>query len=636
MVRLPILFSLIFLISSCAAQSNPQASAPRPIVPADPPVKLTNDGRDYTLSNAYSTAIVDMHTGELLSLKYRGIETMGYVSGHHAGYWEQLPRPGMPAVTIDPATNAGDRAEVAVRGYFNGFTLEERYSMGRHDHGLYTYAIFGHAANAPAAGIGESRFGAKLNGQVFDWLSIDAQRNKKMPSGYDWDHGTPLNMKEARRLTTGIYAGQPEHKYDYSSCQFKIPAFGWSSTTKHIGLFFINPTIEYLSGGATKYELTGHLDDGAGGDPTLLNYWRGSHYGGSMCYVASGEQWQKVVGPMMIYLNSGTTNDEIFQDALDQAARESQDWPYSWVHGVDYPLASERGVVKGRLIVDDPLAPTPITETKNLLVGLAYPDATSSTSNFGRLGGMPLNWQDDAKHYEFWVHGNPDGTFSIPKVRPGTYELHAIADGILGEFAKRDITVTAGETIDLGNLQWKPVRYGRQLWDIGIANRDGSEFLDGNDYFHWGMYLKYAQLFPNDVDYTIGKSDFHKDWYFEQVPHAVHDNGTGTSMGRATTWTIHFNLPTALRGKAILRMAICGVGARRISVGVNNREAGVVTGLMYNATINRDGIAGYWVEKDLTFDASLMRAGDNTLTLSIPPGGLTSGIIYDYLRLELQ
>jgi rhamnogalacturonan endolyase len=249
---------------------------------------------------------------------------------------------------------------------------------------------------------------------------------------------------------------------------------------------------------------------------------------------------------------------------------------------------------------------------------------------------MPLNWQNDAKHYEFWVHGNADGTFTIPKVRPGTYELHAIADGILGEFPLREVKVVAGGSLNLGELQWKPFRNGRQLWDIGIANRDGSEFLDGRDYFHWGMYLKYAQLFPNDVNFTVGKSDYRKDWYFEQVPHVVRDNGTGTSMGRATTWTIHFTLPTAERGKAILRLAICGVGARRLSIGVNNQPVGSITDLVYNATINRDGIGGYWVEKDVAFDASLMRAGENTLTLSIPAGGLTSGIIYDYLRLELQ
>jgi rhamnogalacturonan endolyase len=549
-----------------------------------------------------------------------------------------MPRPATPSVTIDPKFSAGERAEVSVKGYFQSFALEVRYAMGRHDHGLYTYAIFDHPANARAGGIGESRYGIKLNGQIFDWLSIDARRNKQMPSGFDWDHGAELNMPEARRMTTGINRGQVEHKYDYSACQFDIPAFGWSSTTKHIGLFFINPSMEYLSGGATKYELTGHLDDNAGGDPTLLNYWRGSHYGGSECFVNAGEQWQKVVGPMMIYLNSGPTPDAIFQDALAQAARESQKWPYNWVRGADYPLARLRGTVHGRLVVNDPLAPTPFTQFTNLLVGLAYPDATAASSNsgWGYGWGMPVTWQNDAKHYEFWTRGNADGSFTIPKIRPGTYQLHAIADGILGEFSRPNILVRPGQTIDLGQLQWKPLRFGRQIWDIGIPNRSGSEFFRGDDYFHWGMYLEYARLFPHDVNYIIGVSDFHKDWYFEQVPHAIRNDDTGTVPGRATTWTIHFTLPTAPRGRAVLRLAICGAAARSLAVGVNHRTAAVITDLVYNATINRDGIGGSWVEKDVRFAAAMMRPGDNILTLTIPSGGLTSGIIYDYLRLELQ
>jgi len=76
------------------------------------------------------------------------------------------------------------------------------------------------------------------------------------------------------------------------------------------------------------------------------------------------------------------------------------------------------------------------------------------------------------------------------------------------------------------------------------------------------------------------------------------------------------------------------VGARSIEVGVNGQPAGTVTGLVYNATINRDGIQGSWVEKDVVFDASLLKEGRNDLTLTIPAGGLTSGIIYDYIRLE--
>jgi rhamnogalacturonan endolyase len=592
--------------------------------PDDPPVTLTSDGRYLTLSNGYSTAQIDMRTGALGSLKDRNIETMGYASGHHAGYWEQSPRPAEASTTIDPASNGGDRGEVAVKGPIDGFNFEIRYSMGRHDHGLYTYAIFTHPAGAPAAEIKESRFAAKLNGRVFDWLSIDADRNRKMPSGYDWDRATPLNMKEARRLTTGIYAGQAEHKYDYSACQFKIPAYGWSSTTQHIGLYFINPSMEYLSGGPTKYELTGHLDDNPGGDPTLLNYWRGSHYGGSNCVVGAGEKWQKVVGPMLIYLNSGPTADDMFKDALAQAAKEAAAWPYDWVRNADYPHKSDRGTVRGHLVVNDPLAPAPLGKFSNLLVGLTYPDSTTG------------DWQNDAKHYEFWVRGSEDGSFVIPKVRAGTYELHAIADGILGEFTDAGIDVQPGKTIDLGRLQWKPVRFGRQLWDIGIPNRSGCEFFKGNDYFHWGMYLEYAKLFPHDVDYTVGQSDYRKDWYFEQVPHAIGDDPAGRSQGRSTTWTIHFNLPDAPHGKATLRLAICGVGTRSIDVGVNDHPIGTISDLAYNATINRDGIGGSWVERDLAFDASNMKAGANTLTLNIPAGGLTAGIIYDYLRLELK
>src|SRR6185437_9192835 len=140
----------------------------------------------------------------------------------------------------------------------------------------------------------------------------------------------------------------------------------------------------------------------------------------------------------------------------------------------------------------------------------------------GGFGGFRLprvvQWQNDAKNYEFWVRGDAKGNFSIPNVRPGTYTLHAIADGVLGEFALSNVTVRAGQTLKLGSLAWQPVRYGRQLWDIGIPNRNASEFLAGNDYFHWGWYLQYPKLFPEDITCHIGRSNFHYDWFIEQVP----------------------------------------------------------------------------------------------------------------------
>jgi rhamnogalacturonan endolyase len=600
------------------------------------PVKIASDDASFTISNSQLTATLSKKTGDLISLKFHNLETMGHSSGHPAGYWEQNTGNAsqiIPSITIDPAANGGERGEVSIKGISGGkplggggpgggmlCDLELRYAVGRDDSGIYAYAIFSHPAAYGRTQVGESRFGAKLNGAVFDWLSIDAQRNKLMATGADWDQGSALNMKEARRLTTGVYKGQVEHKYDYSAVQFKIPAFGWSSTKEHIGLYFINPSMEYLSGGPTHPELTGHLDDNAGGDPTLLDYWRGTHYGGSNLPLAEGEEWTKVVGPIMIYLNSATDPNAMFSDALAQAGKESAKWPYAWVHTPGYTPRDERAEVSGQLTIRDSQART----LPNLLVGLSYPDSPDGRDT----------WQNDAKHYQFWVRGSADGHFRIPHVRPGTYQLHAIADGVLGEFTKADIAVAPGKAIDLGKLEWKPVRYGAQLWEIGIANRSGEEFFKGDDYFHWGWYLEYPKLFPNDVTYTIGKSDYRKDWFFEQVPHAAAESPTGQGNGRATTWTIAFPLTQAPQGRITLRLALTGVSARRIDVAVNDRPAGAVEGLVYNATINRDGIQGSWVEKDVVFDAALLKPGENTLKLTIPAGGLTAGIIYDYLRLE--
>ncbi|HEY5912206.1 MAG TPA: polysaccharide lyase family protein, partial [Verrucomicrobiae bacterium] len=498
----------------------------------------------------------------------------------------------------------------------------------------YTYSVFSHATNFQATSVGEARFCAKLNDELFDWMTVDANRNLKMLTAYDWNHGTVMNMKEARRLNSGLYRGRVEHKYDYAANQFEVRAWGWTSTAKRVGVWFINPAVEYLSGGPTKYELCAHRDATFGTNltgpapPTLLNYWRSSHYGGSVCAVGEGEVWAKVIGPFVIYCNSGDSGDGLWTNALAKASVESGKWPYEWVRGVDYPHKAERGTVNGRLVLRD-------TESSRLgwsrlLVGLTAPES-------GAGAGRPVEWQRDAKGYQFWVRGDSEGKFTISNIRPGTYSLRGIAEGVLGEFTLPNLTVGAGQTLELGTLEWRPIRYGKQVWEIGIPNRSGSEFFKGDDYFHWGWYLEYPKLFPTDVNFVIGKSDFRKDWFFEQVPHnedAANTNAAG--RGRGTTWSVAFGLPVAPRGKATLRLAICGVGTRSLAGELNGQPIGNVTGLVYNATVIRDGISGTWSEHDLAFDASLMRAGENVLKLTIPGGGLANGIIYDYLRLELD
>jgi len=489
-----------------------------------PGVTLKTAANNYILQNAFVTAEVDRRTGDLKSLKYRDLELMGFSSGHHAGYWEQNPSGAAQltdGISIDPAANAGDRAEVFVKGVADGkpitrtssgngmvCDLEIRYSLGRDDHGIYAYAIFSHPAGYPATDVGESRFGAKLSSD-FDWLSIDAKRNLLMPTGFDWDHGQQLNMKEARRLTTGKFTGKFEHKYDYSADQFDIPAFGWSSTTRHVGLYFVNPSVEFLSGGPTHVELTGHLDDGEGGDPTLLDYWRGTHYGGTSLPLAKGEDWAKVIGPILVYVNSGDTPQAMYADALAEAKRQQSMWPFAWVKGIPYAGPGRRGAVSGKLSVKD-VAPIP---PGRMLVGLIPP------------GEEDGSWQKDSKHYQFWVVAGPDGSFTIPNVIPGSYMLHALSDGVLGEFNGPKLTVEPARPTQLAALTWEPIRYGKQLWEIGIPDRSGAEFFTGDKAARWGNYLLYAKLFPHDIHYVVGSSDFRKDWFYEQVPNVANGRG---------------------------------------------------------------------------------------------------------------
>ncbi|OCX54774.1 lyase [Mucilaginibacter sp. PPCGB 2223] len=687
---------------------------------SEPPVTVTDDGPTYTLSNGYLTIKVNKRSGDLTSVKTPktttpNIELMGYVSGHHAGYWEQSPALAareVTAITIDPATVNGERAEVSVKGYSDGKSilgknptaagqgggliadLEIRYTLERGAHGLYTYAIFTHQDTYPAGSVGESRFGFKLSAQVFDWLSVDDQRNFLMPTGKDWDAGEDLNMKESRRLTTGVYKGRAEHKYDYSADQSKIPAFGWSSTKEKVGLYIINPSFEYLSSGPLHFELTGHIDDGDGGDPTLLDYWRGTHYGGSELPFADNEPWTKVVGPIFIYVPTGNDPKTLFIDAKKQATAEQARWPYNWVKGVDYPLAAERATVKGKMKVIDPQSP--MTKFDNLLVGLSFPDqapvprrprvrdttivltrtvpdeipppppakATPDTANQPRLlpngkranrgtyvpprpagarnfafQPQSLNWQNDAKHYEFWTNGSADGSFTIPNVRPGTYQLHAIADGVLGAYdATATVTITPGQKLDLGTIEWKPTHFGRQIFQIGTPNRSAKEFYKGDDHWHWGMYIEYAKYFPNDVNFTVGKSDPAKDWYIYQVPHDIDNKPDGRDQGRATPWTINFTMPkdAPTSGKATLRFGISGSAARSLGISVNGTEVGPDTDIGGGgASMMRDGIEGTWVERDFNFDASLLKPGQNKIVLTIPAGPVGSGICYDVIRLEV-
>ncbi len=674
------------------------------------PVTVTDNGNSFTLENGIVKATIRNGSGSLQSLLYHGTEMMG----GSGGYWEQTPQDA-PTLTntvdIDPATNGGERAEISIKGVTGGTTMltkgapgggtfcdmEIRYSLGRGDSGIYVYAIYTHPPNYPPGGVGgESRFITRLN-QTFDWITVDKDRNMLECAPTDWGTGVVVHAKEQRILTRGVYKNSVEHKYSYSGLQFRTPAYGWSSTSKHLGIWFINPTVEYLSGGPTKLELDAHFGDNGNPEPILLDYWVGGHYDtGARVNLAFGESWTKVVGPIFIYVNSldhpaptqqaeldtlaatagnptvpaswHQNANALWDDALAQAKRENAKWPYGWVNGVDYPHADQRGTVSGKIVLNDPAAPAGYPGMSKLVVGLSVPDTDTT------------QWLHNAKGYQFFVDAAPDGSFTIPKVRSGQYTLHAYATNVLGDYTLANVTVRAGGKVDLGTLTWRPVRYGKQLWEIGYPDRTGDKFFkgDGANNWLWGWNLRYALLFPHDITYTVGKSDYRKDWFFEEVPHATNLSFVNPQakdpanqpfgwvrseslnqypqtdqrgpwrvygQGRTTVWKVRFHLDQPVQGSAYLRVALAGENAlRELPVGLNGKPIGAIGDqsnsdnlpLINNNSIRYNNDKGLSQQRTLKFDAALLKPGDNELTFTVPAGDLQSGVVWDYIRLELN
>lgn len=272
----------------CAAKAAPSA----------PPVTLIDNGNSWNMNNGIVQVTIEKNNGFMASLIYRGYDT-----GSH-GIWEHTPQ-GAPhltnSVTIDPETNGGQRAEVSIKGVGGTYMfsphapgggthcdIELRYSLGRGDHGVYTYAIFSHPASYPAAGVGaEDRFIDALS-QRFDWITVDKYRDMLEAAPADWGAGVVVHAKEQRILSTGYYKNSVEHKYSYAGVQYRTPAYGWSSTKDHVGVWFINPSTEYLSGGPFRLDLDAPLGANDNPPPIILDYWHSGHYDGTRVSIAAG------------------------------------------------------------------------------------------------------------------------------------------------------------------------------------------------------------------------------------------------------------------------------------------------------------------------------------------------------------
>jgi rhamnogalacturonan endolyase len=580
-------------------------------------VKVTQSGTNYTLDNGLVKTTISSSDATIPSFIINGVETMttgGYFSFGTNVY---TAGPFTGSLSADPSKNAGEVAEVAMKTTWDGsagkipLDIEVRFALPRCSQGVYQYVVIAHPTSYPAFTPGELRINHYVQWDaVFDWYAVDDVRRGVFSSQADAAGATAVAgaPKEVLKYPSGPFANRPGwQKYDNTIEWGEGNVYGWSSTGKKVGVWIINPSNEYLPGGPMKTELTLH---DAAAKATLLNYWGGTHFYGQLEDVQVNQLRQKVYGPWLLYGNSTPTagsagQDALWADAKQRLIAEKAAWPYSWESDTRYPPKSGRGTVTGTLSFTD--ANQPRASVASAWVGLADPP----------VNGAP-NFEHQAWDYQYWVHADGQGNFSLANVRPGKYTLHAFVAGIHGVYVGQAnaITVTASATTALGAVVWTPDRMGPTVWEIGVPDRVPAEFFRGDQAWHYGTNLLFNSDFPNGINYTIGTSTPAKNWNYLQP---------------GGTWNVQFNvasIPSGATGASLVLDTAASDGVT-LRVSFNGTQVGTASIPYNDNSIDRDQPHGVFQSGRIAVPLAQIKTGLNTLAIT------SSGrIMWDYLRLE--
>jgi rhamnogalacturonan endolyase len=595
-------------------------------------VTVMEVGKNVVMANGIINATISPVLSQITSLRYKGQEMVSQTGRHKSIYFFMDGDKGYELTTpcvLSVKQRTSEMVDISCKRIFSmqnskmhPWDIDTHFVLRRGASGLYIYSVVDHPADYPDLNIGQYLMIWPMPQSGKDWLMekiyVDEARHWEFPTPYDFDNAQATGIKEIVKLTTGHWKGKYDCKYMYNAEYWDLGCWGFASDRNRIGAWVVFGSHEFFNDGPTMSDLTA----AAGWLHVMFNM---NHYNGSVYKIPHGTSWRRVYGPYLLYCNSTSdgTGDDCWADARRQAEAEKAAWPYSWLTGNhDYPLKSERGTVTGRFIIKDTLKPN--VTSGGAWVGLAQP----------RAGG---NWQLDIEDYQFWIRAGSDGRFSIPNVRPGTYTLFAFATGAVGEFSKGEVEVKPSQETVLDDLTWNVPHPGATIaWEIGVPDRSPKEFRHGNDYFQPYLWDKFSGEWSNPLDYTVGTSDFSKDWNYV---HCGYPEGEKWSPWK---WRIHFKLPgVPPKGTATLTIAYASSYYGRTEIYVNDESKLIETvrpSIDGGNALIREGIHAKYCVQDVKIPVGLLKTGANTFTL-VQGGNRYDRpfyhVMYDYLRLEL-
>ena len=557
------------------------------ITPAEAANIATVDGLNAKLDNG----VIEIHlhdngTATYLSKNHGPNLVENVIKQKLTFYCDYHPagQPDLPflADQLKVITNNENEAEIAYIDSKSPLAVEYHYRMVKGDSGIYSYVV---ARNNTGKeyDVGEFRTVYRID---IDKLpnAYNAYRQAPMPTSAHMHAFKKLqdetyDMDDGFKYTNGsIYS-----KYDFAGFYKDNPLWGTYGNGK--GFWYIPVSTEAYPGGPMKQDLLVHYDG------IILNYMMGAHFGTGVTPIPA--HWQKMYGPWYLYVNDGSSDEEVILDARRRAAQEQREWPYQWVTEDEALYPKVRGSVKGQL----KLSNGGLVDKAQVILAPPGDDIVH-----------------DSLHYIFYADTDGKGNFQIDKIRPGTYELTAYMQGgysgdITTECKKGNIVVKPGATTDLGTVEWQvPAR--QTIWQLGTADRKATEFKYGGELRNH----KWSLMLPDDVDFTIGKSVESEDWYYAQ---------SGINK-----YNIHFTLQPEAGKTYHLTTAFAGYtdkGHRSFDILLNGKLLKTCS-YANDQTVYRSGTtSGTYHQEDFDIPASDLKNGENVVTFANKDGL----IIYD-------
>ncbi|KAF2026874.1 hypothetical protein EK21DRAFT_92001 [Setomelanomma holmii] len=510
------------------------------------------------------------------NLQYQGSDAVGTAQGHYAGYDGESNLIFTSAAIVSNTSSYTDISFSSSLGDLHWVVYPDLA-------GAYQYFV-----NKALPEISIFRTLWRLDPERFTH-GYNTNKNEKLP-----DFSLYANAVEVQDETFLFPDGSYVTKYDFANFVRERDFVGiYGSGT---GSWYIHPTNEYQPGNHLSQTLTKVHRESATGDAVQLNVVQDtSHF---RVGVKTVQPVGKIWGPWLWYLNNGS-----LYDAHQRAAHERTTYPYAFLNNSAY---HSRGSIKGKLTLSDgrPAAGAAI------FLG----DTDTSTRPLVQGSG-----------YYYTTFADAIGSFSISKLRSGSYGLIAASNGgaigdVYTNLTLSPITIAADKTTDLGSLTWSIPTKRRKIFQIGAFDKKATGLTNSGPHVH-GL----TEKSPANLTFTVGTST-DADWYY--------------ASSKFGSWDVVFNtsLPRA-NDTALLSVSLAGYSqSTALTIYLNgNKTIGTISKdtLASDPALYRSGtISGEWRFLQYEIPTESLREGRNVLSFKTERYTLWRGVLWDSVILE--